>query len=173
MNDKQKEFCEYYAECLNATEAAKKAGYSPKTAYSQGNRMLKNAEIVKYIKELQERAASVRIADITEVKETWTSLMRDEKQKTRDRIRAGELLARSSGEFLGGGAMQQENKTAEEPEQEQANQGVKIVLPVIEGETNFNSVELQNGEVVPLSGHENDDLLIYLPRQEAKHDEEF
>ena len=47
------------------------------------------------------------------------------------------------------------------------------MLPVIEGETNFNSVELQNGEVVPLSGHENDDLLIYLPRQEAKHDEEF
>ena len=79
MNDKQKEFCEYYAECLNATEAAKKAGYSSKTAYSQGNRMLKNAEIVKYIKELQERAASIRIADITEVKETWTSLMRDER----------------------------------------------------------------------------------------------
>lgn len=173
MNDKQKKFCEYYAECLNATEAAKKAGYSTKAAYSQGNRLLKNAEIVKYIKELQSRATSVRIADITEVKETWTNLMRDEKQKTRDRIRAGELLARSSGEFLGGGLLQQENQTTEEPEQEHTSQGLKIVLPVIEGETNFNSVELQNGEVVPLSGHESEDLLIYLPRQEAKHDEEF
>lgn len=173
MNDKQREFCEYYAECLNATEAAKKAGYSPKAAYSQGSRMLKNAEIVKYIKELQERAASVRIADITEVKETWTSLMRDEKQKTRDRIRAGELLARSSGEFLGGGLLQQESQTTEEQEQEHTSQALKIVLPVIEGQTNFNSVELQNGEVVPLSGYENEDLLIYLPRQEAKHDEEF
>lgn len=173
MNDKQKEFCEYYAECLNATEAAKKAGYSAKTAYSQGNRMLKNAEIVKYIKELQERAASVRIADIKEVKETWTSLMRDEKQKTRDRIRAGELLARSSGEFLGGGSLQQESQTTEEQEQEHTSQGLKIVLPVIEGQTNFNSVELQNGEVVPLSGYENEDLLIYLPRQEVKHEEEF
>lgn len=173
MNDKQRKFCEYYAECLNATEAAQKAGYSSKTAYSQGNRMLKNAEIIKYIKELQNRAASVRIADITEVKETWTSLMRDKKQKTRDRIRAGELLARSSGEFLGGGSLQQESQTTEEQEQEHTSQGLKIVLPVIEGETNFNSVELHNGEVVPLSGHENDDLLIYLPRQEAKHDEEF
>ena len=173
MNDKQKEFCEYYAECLNATEAAKKAGYSAKTAYSQGNRMLKNAEIVKYIKELQERAASVRIADIKEVKETWTSLMRDEKQKTRDRIRAGELLARSSGEFLGGGSLQQESQTTEEQEQEHTSQGLKIVLPVIEGQTNFNSVELQNGEVVPLSGYENEDLLIYLPRQDVKHEEEF
>lgn len=173
MNDKQRQFCEYYAECLNATEAAKKAGYSSKAAYSQGNRMLKNAEIVKYIKELQERAASVRIANITEVKETWTSLMRDEKQKTRDRIRAGELLARSSGEFLGGGSLQQESQTTEEQEQEHTSQGLKIVLPVIEGQTNFNSVELQNGEVVPLSGYENEDLLIYLPRQEAKHEEEF
>lgn len=135
--------------------------------------MLKNAEIVKYIKELQERAASVRIANITEVKETWTSLMRDEKQKTRDRIRAGELLARSSGEFLGGGSLQQESQTTEEQEQEHTSQGLKIVLPVIEGQTNFNSVELQNGEVVPLSGYENEDLLIYLPRQEAKHEEEF
>jgi hypothetical protein len=46
---------------------------------------------------------------------------------------------------------------------------VKIVLPVIEGETVFNAVELQGGEVVPLSGHEHDELWIYLPKQ---HDEE-
>ena len=49
---KQEKFCEYYVEFGNATEAAKKAGYSGKTAYSQGQRMLKNVEISNFIKEL-------------------------------------------------------------------------------------------------------------------------
>lgn len=49
---KQQKFCEYYVELGNATEAAKRAGYSEKTAYSQGQRMLKNVETQKYINEL-------------------------------------------------------------------------------------------------------------------------
>lgn len=35
----------------NATEAAKAAGYSPKTAYSQGGRLLKRVEVAKAIAE--------------------------------------------------------------------------------------------------------------------------
>ncbi|MFR5472136.1 MAG: terminase small subunit [Romboutsia sp.] len=34
---------------LNATESAKKAGYSEKTAYSSGQRLLKRVEIKEYI----------------------------------------------------------------------------------------------------------------------------
>lgn len=49
---KQQKFCEYYVELANATEAAKRAGYSEKTAYSQGQRMLKNVETQKFINEL-------------------------------------------------------------------------------------------------------------------------
>lgn len=49
---KQQKFCEYYIQSVNATEAAIKAGYSEKTAYSQGQRMLKNVETQKYINEL-------------------------------------------------------------------------------------------------------------------------
>jgi phage terminase small subunit len=154
MNAKQKKFCEYYAECANATEAAKKAGYSEKTAYSQGQRMLKNVEIAKYIAELQEKLASERIADITEVKEMWTQTMRDERQKTRDRLRAGELIAKSSGQFIESQHIQLEVERGSE-------ETAKIFLPLIEGDKEYNAVRLPNGDIVPLPGHEKDDMLIY------------
>ena len=45
---KQQRFVEAYTG--NATEAALQAGYSAKTAYSQGQRMLKNVEVQTAIK---------------------------------------------------------------------------------------------------------------------------
>jgi phage terminase small subunit len=46
LNDRQKLFVDYYlANGLNATQAAKRAGYSAETAYSMGPRLLKNVEI--------------------------------------------------------------------------------------------------------------------------------
>lgn len=45
LNEKQQRFVAEYLIDLNATEAAKRAGYSEKTAYSQGQRLLKHAEI--------------------------------------------------------------------------------------------------------------------------------
>ena len=47
--DKQKLFVAAYVALPNATKAAKTAGYSEKTAYSQGQRLLKNVEIRKAI----------------------------------------------------------------------------------------------------------------------------
>ena len=51
LTAKQKAFCDKYIECKNATESAKFAGYSEKTAYSQGQRLLKNVEVRKYVDE--------------------------------------------------------------------------------------------------------------------------
>lgn len=45
LNDKQKRFAEEYSVDLNATQAAIRAGYSERTAYSQGQRLLKNVEV--------------------------------------------------------------------------------------------------------------------------------
>lgn len=42
---------------FNATKAAVRCGYSKKTAYSQGNRLLKNAEIQKIIRKGMEQRA--------------------------------------------------------------------------------------------------------------------
>lgn len=100
MNEKQRRFAEYYASNPNATEAAKAAGYSERTAYSQGQRLLKNVEVRKHIEELQEILASERIASVEEVKQVWTELLRSPKEKAKDRIKAGELLVKTSGALL-------------------------------------------------------------------------
>lgn len=100
MNTRHRAFAEYYAQTANATEAAIKAGFSARTAYSQGCRLLKNVEVQNLIQELQERAASERIADMETVKGFWSDVMRDEGEKTADRLKASELLAKSAGAFL-------------------------------------------------------------------------
>lgn len=45
LSDKQQSFVEAYLRTFNATQAAKDAGYSEKTAYSQGHDLLKKPEI--------------------------------------------------------------------------------------------------------------------------------
>lgn len=50
LTPKQRAFADEYIISGNATQSAIKAGYSERTAYSQGQRMLKNVEISKYIK---------------------------------------------------------------------------------------------------------------------------
>lgn len=47
-------FCREYLIDLNATRAAIRAGYSERTAYSQGQRLLKNVETQERIAELKE-----------------------------------------------------------------------------------------------------------------------
>lgn len=55
LTDKQKCFVSEYLVDLNATAAAKRAGYSEKTAYSMGQRLLKNVEIQAAIQKRQKK----------------------------------------------------------------------------------------------------------------------
>ncbi|MGI9077039.1 MAG: terminase small subunit [Gemmatimonadaceae bacterium] len=52
LTPKQARFAEEYLVDLNATKAAQRAGFSGKTAYSAGQRLLKNVEVAKRIAEL-------------------------------------------------------------------------------------------------------------------------
>ena len=63
---KQSLFIKEYLVDLHATNAAKRAGYSEKTAYSQGQRLLKNVEISDAIE-----AAVKKRADKIEVNADW------------------------------------------------------------------------------------------------------
>lgn len=98
MTPKQKKFIELYSG--NATEAATLAGFSPKTAYSQGQRLLKNVEIVEQIRQRENKYISTIAADRQERQGFWTSLMRNPEERTSDRLKASELLAKSEGDFL-------------------------------------------------------------------------
>ena len=69
MNPKQQRFAEEYVVDHNATQAAKRAGYSPKTAYSQGQRLLKHVEVQTAIAAEQarlRRKTEVSIRSMTE-----------------------------------------------------------------------------------------------------------
>ena len=78
LNARQKAFCEYYVACGNATEAAKKAGYSEKTAYSMGNENLRKPELKNYINELMAKMEEKRMASAEEVLKFLTASMRGE-----------------------------------------------------------------------------------------------
>ena len=62
MTNKQQRFIEEYLVDLNATQSAIRAGYSKKTAYAKGHRLLKNAEIQERI--AQSRAAAAERVEV-------------------------------------------------------------------------------------------------------------
>ena len=49
MTLQQQQFCDEYLIDFNATQAAIRAGYKENTAYSQGQRLLKNVEVREYM----------------------------------------------------------------------------------------------------------------------------
>jgi phage terminase small subunit len=55
LNDRQQRFVNEYLIDLNATAAAKRAGYSEKTAHSQGPRLLENVEIQAELRKAQQK----------------------------------------------------------------------------------------------------------------------
>ncbi len=106
LNEKQKMFCEEYIIDLNATQSAIRAGYSEKTAYSIGQRLLKKVEVQIYIDVLMEQKKDRLIAKQDEVLEFLTGTMRGEEKDAfgldanlTDRIKCAELLGKRYGTF--------------------------------------------------------------------------
>lgn len=75
---KQKRFVDFYVETGNATEAAKKAGYSKRTAEAIGLENLGKPRIKKAIAARLKELESKRVATAKEVMEFLTSTMRGE-----------------------------------------------------------------------------------------------
>lgn len=92
MTKKQKRFCDEYLIDLNATQAAIRAGYSKKTAYSIGVENLKKPDIKKYISERMAEKESALIADQNEVLRYLTAVMRGES-------RSSVVVVESTGDF--------------------------------------------------------------------------
>lgn len=93
LTPKQRAFCEHYIASHNATQAAKEAGYSKKTAYSQGQRLLKNVEAKKYLEQLENAATQGRVASANDVLNFLSDIMNSAEEKTSDRLKAAGMLA--------------------------------------------------------------------------------
>ena len=78
LTPKQFRFADEYLIDLNATQAAIRAGYSPKTANEQGARLLANVSIQEYIAEMMALKDKALIAAQDEVLEYLTAVMRRE-----------------------------------------------------------------------------------------------
>lgn len=57
LSAKQEQFCREYLVDLNATQAAIRAGYSPKTAQEQASRLLSNVMVASRVAELKAQRA--------------------------------------------------------------------------------------------------------------------
>ena len=101
LTKRQIDFVQEYMKTNNVRQSAIKAGYSPKTASVQGSRLLTNVKVSAYINAINERIESDKIADIEEVMQYLTSVMRGEKKDQFDldpslseRTKAASELAR-------------------------------------------------------------------------------
>lgn len=120
LTPKQQAFADYYLETGNATEAARRAGYSEDTARQIGAENLTKPAIVAYIEEITDKIKSDRIATIDEVLSFYTKVMRGEEKdqfgldpSLTDRIRAGqELVKRLSVSNANNQNKMQENMNA-------------------------------------------------------------
>ena len=82
LNDRQQLFVTEYVKDMNATKAAERAGYSKRTAYSQGQRLLKNVEIKKAVDKLLLEVRKNNVADAVEIEEYLTAVMRGKMKET-------------------------------------------------------------------------------------------
>jgi len=76
MTKKQQRFCDEYLVDCNATQAAIRAGYSEKTAYSIGCENLTKPELKKYIQDRMEQMKSETVASADEVIQYLSSVLR-------------------------------------------------------------------------------------------------
>lgn len=112
LTQKQRRFIDEYIISGNATQAAIKAGYSKKTAAVTATENLRKPNIKAEIQARNAEIQSKKTADMTEVMEYLTSVMRGEQTESvatskgvfsgvevsaKDRIKAAELIGKRNG----------------------------------------------------------------------------
>lgn len=103
LTEKQKRFCEEYLIDLNATQAAVRAGYSSKTAYSIGTENLRKPEIREYCQQLiRERSERTGISSDFVLEELRRIAEAKVEITGREKMKALELLARHLGLLASG-----------------------------------------------------------------------
>ena len=82
MTERQKKFVDEYLVTGNASEAARRAGYSARCANRQGFKLLGNTEIRAEISARKKALADEKIATTQEVLERLTRILRRQEQET-------------------------------------------------------------------------------------------
>lgn len=76
LTPRQEKFCMEYAASGNAYKSALAAGYSEAYAKGNVNKLLENVRVKARLQELKEKAESEKIADVKEMQEKLTEIIR-------------------------------------------------------------------------------------------------
>jgi len=118
LTDKQRKWIDYFKQGLTAAEAAKRAGYRGNNLDVIGSQNL--TKLSSYLTEREKVLDTSRIADMQEINEFWTRVVRGEEKEEqgiynpttcktesvevkpalRDRLKAAELRAKVQGAFI-------------------------------------------------------------------------
>ena len=99
----QEQFCIEYSKSGDGAASYKKAYPNCKkttTAAAGASRLLTYVNIQKRLNDLRIATESNSIASIIEIKEFWTTFLRDTNLEPKERVKASELLAKTYGAFL-------------------------------------------------------------------------
>ena len=96
LTARQKRFVDAYEG--NATAAARAAGFKNPNVYADD--LMKNPRVIAAIQEREKERRSKIIATRDERLRRLTEIMRDDTQKTTDRLRAIEIMCRAEGDFI-------------------------------------------------------------------------
>lgn len=99
MSPKRERFVIEYLLDGNATQAAIRAGYSAKTAYSQGQRLLKNVEVATRVREGQRKAQKRNEITVDDMVDEFNENRRLSIEK--DQMAAANAASNSKAKVLG------------------------------------------------------------------------
>lgn len=94
LSPRQHVFVHEYLVDFNATQAAKRSGYSKRTAYSQGQRLLKNVEIKKAVDVGMERRENKAIMTREEILQELSIIGRSDLKNYFEIAEGGEITAK-------------------------------------------------------------------------------
>ena len=101
LNPRQRSFVEHFLSTGNATESAKLAGYSPKTAAQQGFALLRNPNVTQAINELErQRSHRLRLSqdfELLKALEILEYAMEDKKRYTQ---KGEPMVDPATGEYV-------------------------------------------------------------------------
>ena len=100
LTPKQQRFVQEYQVDCNATQAAIRAGYSPKSASVQGSRLLANAKVQAEVERLSMRKDAELGLSNERILHKIAQIAFSDDEETRDTLRALHLLCKTRGMYL-------------------------------------------------------------------------
>ena len=146
---KRKRFCHEYLKDLNATQAAIRAGYSKKTAYSIGSELIHHPPLRRYINGLaQMQRIRTNVTSDLVLKELKKIAFAKDGITTREKLKALEMLGRHTGFFDKPGEVPvelSERPAADGSDTDLADPGSAVLMLLDQSERNRCFESLWNG----------------------------